>query len=237
MRKVFFAAVSTLIASGFAFAEPAVQGPPRGHFEISIKDLPPGSSKDLGAAMREYSRSIARGDQPKPGLSQRAMNPSDEVVSFPKEHVYEVDDARLNWGLEKKPSLADYAGLEIKPVDLEVTASCELVTTQPNGVYNRRDNVHSGFSRHYKCPLGDVYLRDMSFFGFRKITIKEQNNITIGSVQGRMSGFRDKVGNSYTMLSWVSNEVDHLVQMSGTNEETRQWLIRYAEELVSKEGK
>lgn len=38
-------------------------------------------------------------------------------------------------------------------------------------------------------------------------------------------------------LSWVSNDIDHVVQKVGTDESTRNWLIQYAEEIVAKEQK
>lgn len=77
----------------------------------------------------------------------------------------------------------------------------------------------------------------MTFFGMRKVVIKEQNNVVVAGVSGQMAGYRDKAGNSYTTLKWVSNDVDHAVQKTGVDESTRNWLVQYAAEVIAKEAK
>lgn len=237
MKKLFLIALPA-IAMSLEAAE-STRPLQTGHVEISINDLPDGSSKDLGAAVREYSKNLdansQRSVQATP--SHRGTKAAEELVVYPKEHVYDVDEVLEPPRLNEKLILKDYSSLMIKPVELNVTNECHLLGASANGVYNRKTKEYSGFARLFKCPTGEVYTRDMTFYGMRKITIKEQNNVDIQGIGAKMYGYKDKNGSSYTTLTWVSNNVDHLVQKSGVDGPTRDWLIRYAEELVSKEAK
>ncbi|MHA6195593.1 hypothetical protein ACX3YG_14610 [Pseudomonas wadenswilerensis] len=159
------------------------------------------------------------------------------LVIYPKDHLYEGTRAPLGRLSDNPPLLKDYSSLMLTPIDLDITQPCQLQGTAASGVHNRKTGQFSGFARFYDCPTGEVSINDMSFYGMRKITIREQNNVDIEGIGGRMSGFRDGSGNSFTWLSWVSNEVGHQVQKAGVDEATREWLMQYARELVSKEKK
>lgn len=228
------AAIPLLVVGSYATADQLTQLPRTGHVEVSIHDPPEGSSEHLDAAIKEYRKNPGAA---KVSPSLRRSASGEETVAFPKERVLDVDNASLEARLKQTPTMTDFSSLRVKPIDLNVTASCKLVTTQPNGVYIRTTKEHSGFSRFFRCPDGAVYSRDMTFYGMRKITIKEQNNVHQPTFTGQMYGSRDKQGNSYTTLSWVSNNIDHVVQKTGVDESTRNWLIQYAEELVAKEPK
>lgn len=234
MRNLKFAALSLLVVSAYVTADQGSQLPRTGHVEISIHDLPEGSSKDLDAAIRAYRKDPAAAEG---ASSLRKLRSGDEIAAVPKDRIFDVENASLEGRLKQKAPLTDFSSLRIKPIDLKATAACELLSTQPNGVYIRSTKEHSGFSRFFRCPDGAVYTRDMTFYGMRKITIKEQNNVHQPTFTGQMYGNRDQQGNSYTTLSWVSNDIDHVVQKVGADESTRNWLIQYAEELVAKEQK
>lgn len=237
MKKFLLVALPAIAMSLHAAEQPKQFKP--GHVEISIYDLPEGSTKDLATAVREYSKhldaNVAQSAQAK--RSERNVQAAHDLAVFPKEYVYDVENASLYRSIDEKLIVNDYTSLMIKPVDLASTRSCELLGTTVNGVYNRKTKEHSGFSRVFECPTGYIVTRDMTFYGMRKITIKEQNNVVVNGVGGKMYGYIDKNGNSYTTLSWVSNNIDHLVQKTGTDAATRKWLIQYAQELVSKEAK
>ncbi|MFJ4257501.1 hypothetical protein ACIP01_11235 [Pseudomonas monteilii] len=231
MTILKLAALPLLVAESYATADQISQLPRTGHVEVSVRDIPEGISEHLDEAIREYRKNPGAG---KGSASLRKSTSSEEVIAFPKERVLDVDNASLEARLKQTPTMTDFSSLRVKLIDLNVTASCKLVTTQPNGVYIRTTKEHSGFSRFFRCPDGAVYSRAMTFYGMRKITIKEQNNVHQPTFTGQMYGSRDKHGNSYTTLSWVSNNIDHVVQKTGLDESTRNWLIQYADELVAK---
>lgn len=162
MRILKFAALPLLVSGVCATADEGSQLPRTGHVEISIRDLPDGSSKDLDAAIRAYRKNPE---------AAKASSSGEEIAPVPKEQVFLVDNAYLEGLLKLKPPLTDFSSLRIKPIDLKVTAACELLSTQPNGVYIRSTKEHSGYSRFFRCPDGAVYSRDMTFYGMRKITI------------------------------------------------------------------
>lgn len=208
------------------------------YVEISVHDLPAGSEKDLDAAVGKMGSHLREDDKALPLNSRSTQRKVEPVLqTHPKEHVYEVDNATMRYKENAQTVLSNYDSLMIKPVDLSVTKACNLLSTDANGVYSQKRKEHSGYSRYFRCPDGDVYARDMTFFGMRKVVIKEQNNVMIAGASGRMYGYRDKSGNSYTVLKWVANDIDHAVQKVGTDVSTRDWLIQYAEELTAKEAK
>jgi|GEM_PF-5945968 len=224
------------IALNLHAAEPA--RPVRtGYVEISIHDLPEGSTQNLGRAVREYIRKLdaANGDRTKIERPRYNAKAAETLVAYPKEHVYEVENAQMERTLDKSRILNDYSSLMVKPVDLDATSACQLLGTVANGMYNRKTSQYAGFVRIFNCPDGDVLTWDTTFYGMRKIVIREQKNVDINGIRGIMHGFRDSNGNSHTSLSWVSNDIDHQVQKTGVDAATREWLLQYARELVSKE--
>lgn len=239
MNKLILLAAS-IVAFELHAQEPLPNARPASrHIEISIRDLPQGSEKELDTAVREYSKTL-RGDRV--GTAQFSRSPGSMDVEktlamLPKEHVYEIDDAAMQYVPKESSMVTKNSALMIKPINTTITSACTLLGTETSGVYSQKRQEHSGFSRSFRCPDGDVYIRDMTFFGMRKIVIKEQNNVMVGGVSGQMAGYRDKSGNSYTTLKWVSHDIDHAVQKSGVDNSTRNWLIQYAEEIIAKEGK
>lgn len=239
MKKLLLIALPA-VALNLHAAEPGRSFKPGfepGYLEVSIHDLPEGSAQDIGAALRQYTRNLdAGGSSPKaerPGRNDRDLQ---ALVIYPKEHVYEVKNATLERKLDAKHLVTDYSSLMIEPLDLDATRPCRLVGTSTNGVYNRDTRQHSGFARVFACPDGDVLIRDMTFYKMRKTVIKEQRNVDLDGSNGAMHGMRDPHGNSFTSLSWVSGGVDHLVQKTGVEAATREWLIRYAREVMRKEA-
>ncbi|MFJ2982651.1 MULTISPECIES: hypothetical protein [unclassified Pseudomonas] len=237
--KFSMLALSLAIADICLAADLPDSRPKSRYTEISIHELPMGSEKDLDASVREYSKQLrtegTRGART--SGSKRNDAAAAALATYPNDHVYEADNALISYKPGSQLPLTNYSSLMIKPIDLKATSACELMATDANGVYSRKRKEYSGFSRYFKCPDGDVYTKDMTFFGMRKVVIKEQNNIVVSGISGRMYGYRDKKGNSYTTLWWVSNDIDHAVQKSGTDASTRNWLVQYAEELIAKEAK
>lgn len=236
MKKLLLIALPA-IALNLHAAEPA-RSSRTGYVEISIHDLPEGSSKNLGPAIREYIRKLdaANGDRTKIERPRYNAKAAEALVVYPKEHVYDVDNAKMERTLDKSQILNDYSSLMLEPVDLDATRACQLLGTVGNGMYNRKTGQYAGFVRVFNCPDGDVLTWDMTFYGMRRTVIREQQNVEINGIRGIMHGLRDSNGNSHTSLSWVSNDIDHQVQKIGVDAATREWLLQYARELQSKEA-
>jgi len=239
MKILVFIAVSVVSLNLHASEVVPDARPSSRYLEISINDLPKGSEKDLDSAVREYSRTLRNGGSDFPKINQSAQGRSAvaAMVSKPADHVYASGNAKLNYLPKASLAKNGYGSLMIQPLELESTKSCTLLGTEANGVYSQKRKQHSGFSQYFQCSDGDVYLRDMTFFGMRKVVIKEQNNVVINGFSGQMAGYRDPAGNSFTTLEWVSNDIDHLVKKSGVDEPTRHWLVSYAEEVIAREAK
>lgn len=231
-------ALFQVMGAGVMAAEPAA--PPSGkvfvsgHTEISIHDLPPGSVDDLSKAVREYTSGSGnprqQAAQRKQVMTANVTDAEIKKISAAPDHVYDIDDARFLGRVNPALKVSDYSYLKLKPLDLAITRSCTLKTTQANGLL--RNGMNTGYSRYYQCPEGDVYTKDMLLEGVRKITIKEQQNVSFNGYSGMMHGYRDASGHGYTHLAWVSNNTSHVVERVGVTSDTRTWLVAYATELT-----
>ena len=240
IRKLLVALIP-LCLSNYAVAgpeTPSTQAPRTGHIEVSINDLPEGSSKDLGAAMRVFGKRLdteGTGIMGQGASNKMLRSTISGEITRPEDHIYQVDNASLSWLKNSAPALTDYSQLKITPSEVNITSACKIIITQPNGIFSKKQKKYTGFARFYQCQDGEVFTRDMTFDGVRKLTIKEQKNLTFRGGSGVIYGARDTKGNTNTTLKWVSNNIDHFVQKTGATADTRQWLIRYAEEIVAKE--
>ncbi|MBX8539637.1 hypothetical protein K5D44_21240 [Pseudomonas cichorii] len=184
----------------------------QGYQEISMYDLPTGSSKTLEKAMVDDSKSLP--------------SPSDKV--------YDDPDTRSSWVINPEKTVTDYSLLKIQPNKIQILRPCNLKSTQYNGIY--RKSKYTGFAQFYDCAGEKVYLRDMLLEGVKITGIKEQNNVELLNTKGIMYGIRNLQGKSFTNLSWTSKNIHHIVEKDGTSPSTRAWLIKYANEVISQEG-
>lgn len=242
MKKALISLAIAQVFIGFATRSVAddqytPDGKPRsGHFEISIYDLPTGSSSSpelLGQAIKKHNTTQLSSPQIQQRSSQPQNRKKSEIskIRLPEYYIQDVENASFEGRIDQSREVVDYSHLKLKPLNLKSVSGCILKSTQLNGI--KRGNLNTGFSRYYTCSDGDIYTRDMLLEGVRLTTIKEQSNVDIKGNSGTIYAVRDSSGRSYTSLSWVSNNTAHMIQKVGTGVSTRDWLYRYAEELTS----
>ncbi|MBX8499334.1 hypothetical protein [Pseudomonas lijiangensis] len=210
-----------------------------GYKEISMYDLPTGSSKNLEKAMIDYNKANTNGEaKPDNSLKIRPLARVEKEIKeikFPAYKVYDEPDARSSWEINPKKTVTDYSLLKIQPNRIQTLQTCDLKSTQYNGIY--RKSKYTGFAQFYDCAGEKVYLRDMLLEGIKITGIKEQNNVELLNTKGVMYGIKNSQGKSFTNLSWTSKNIHHIIERDGTNSFTRAWLIRYANEVISLEEK
>ena len=209
-----------------------------GNREISIYDIPLKDQDHLEDAMTRArllraSTGLAAG----PTEEERALIEQKlRQRKKPSTYVEAVDNAsmaaRLAQMQAERPArrLANGPGL-YEPPRLSLTRECEVQASYKMGV-NTQDGFN-GLRRYLRCPDGDLLLQDMVLKGVSVTTIKELANVDVAGRRGMMYGVRDADGNSYTRLTWVSNNTHHLADKAGTTPQVRRWLVDYGKELVA----
>jgi len=209
-----------------------------GYHEISIFDIPLKDQDRLEDAMT--SARLLRASM------GQAIGPSAEEKAQierklrerrkPSTYVEAVDSAsmasRLAQVQRERPArkLANAPGMYEAP-RLGMTRQCEVQVSYRMGVYT--ESGLNGLRRYLHCPDGDLLLQDMVLKGVAVTTIRELANVDLGGHRGMMYGMRDANGNSYTRLTWVSNNTHHLADKAGTTPQVRNWLVSYGKELVA----
>ncbi|WP_249673271.1 hypothetical protein [Pseudomonas abieticivorans] len=117
------------------------------------------------------------------------------------------------------------------PVRLKTTGPCQLQESFSMGVFTAEGM--NGFKQYLSCPGGDLVLQDMVLKGVSLTTIKELANAQVAGHSALIYGMRDAQGNSFTRLTWVSNNTHHLADKAGTGPKVRDWLVGYGKELVA----
>ncbi|WP_416423358.1 hypothetical protein RAM80_26485 [Pseudomonas sp. App30] len=210
-----------------------------GNREISIYDIPLKDQDNLESAMTSaHLLRASSGPGSGPSAEERALIAEKlRQRRKPSSYVETVDNAsmatRLAQMQAQRPARkrANGPGLYEAP-RLSLTRQCEVQASYKMGVAT--DAGLNGLRRYLHCPDGDLLLQDMVLKGVSVTTIKELANVDLGGHRGMMYGVRDGNGNSYTRLTWVSNNTHHLADKAGTTPQVRGWLVSYGKELVAK---
>lgn len=231
---------SPVVVALSAHAAP-LERPPvaEGNREISIYDIPLRQQDNLEAAMTSAHLLRASTGMPTgPSAEERALIAEKlRQRRKPASYVETVDNAsmaaRLAQMQAQRPARkrANAPGL-YEPPRLGLTRQCEVQASYKMGVAT--DDGLNGLRRYLHCPDGDLLLQDMVLKGVSVTTIKELANVDLAGHRGMMYGVRDADGNSYTRLTWVSNNTHHLADKAGTTPQVRSWLVNYGKELVAK---
>lgn len=208
-----------------------------GNREISIYDIPLKEQDHLENAMTSARLLRTGGTASGPSAQERVqIEQKLRKRKKPSTYVEVVDNAsmasRLAQMQAERPrrKLANAPGL-YEPPRLSLTRQCEVQASYKMGIYT--EDGLNGLRRYLHCPDGDLLLQDMVLKGVSVTTIKELANVDLAGHRGMMYGVRDADGNSYTRLTWVSNNTHHLADKAGTTPQVRSWLVNYGKELVA----
>ncbi len=209
-----------------------------GNREISIYDIPLKDQDHLEDAMTSARLLRASsGGATGPSAEDRALIEQKlRKRKKPSTYVEQVGSASMAGRLAQmqadRPSrrLANAPGL-YDPPRLSLTRQCEVQASYKMGI-DTHDGLN-GLRRYLHCPDGDLLLQDMVLKGVLVTTIKELANVDLAGHRGMMYGLRDADGNSFTRLTWVSNNTHHLADKAGTTPQVRSWLVSYGKELVA----
>lgn len=213
--------------------------PTEGNREISIYDIPLKDQDHLEQAMTSAHllRASSGGQSMEPTAEERTLIAQKlRQRKKPTTYVEAVDNAsmasRLAQMQAERPGrrLANAPGL-YEPPRLSLTRQCEVQASYKMGIYT--EEGLNGLRRYLHCPDGDLLVQDMVLKGVSVTTIKELANVDLNGHRAMMYGMRDAEGNSYTRLTWVSNNTHHLADKAGTTPQVRSWLVSYGKELVA----
>ncbi|QKZ05507.1 hypothetical protein [Pseudomonas eucalypticola] len=237
LASTLFLATAVVALSGHAatLERPSTN---EGYHEISIFDIPFKDQDRLEDAMTSaHLLRASTGPAAGPSAEERAqIERRLRERRKPSTYVETVDNAsmvsRLVQVQRERPArkLASPQGMYDAP-RLSQTRQCEVQVSYRMGVYT--ENGLNGLRRYLHCPDGDLLLQDMVLKGVAVTTIKELANVDLAGHRGMMYGMRDASGNSYTRLTWVSNNTHHLADKAGTTPQVRNWLLGYGRELVA----
>lgn len=210
-----------------------------GYREISIYDIPLKQQEDLERAMTGALPVRAGGQAVAPVAVEDRVRIEQNVRKHKKQsnyvqEVYSASMAKRLVSMRAEKAASKVApstpGLYV-PVRLKATGPCQVQESFSMGVFTAEGM--NGFKQYLSCPGGDLVLQDMVLKGVALTTIKELANAEVAGHRALIYGMRDAQGNSFTRLTWVSNNTHHLADKAGTGPKVRNWLVGYGRELVA----